>query len=51
MVWLTIGIGSAVGYAYYRFVGCRSGVCPLTSNPYTSIAYGGLMGYLMAGVF
>ena len=51
MIFLTIGIGAALGYGYYRFVGCRSGVCPLTSNPYTSTAYGGLLGYLMSGAF
>ncbi len=51
MMWLTIGIGGALGYGYYRLVGCSSGACPLTSNPYISTAYGGLLGYLMSGAF
>jgi len=51
MIGLSIAIGGAFGYGYYRLVGCRSGVCPLTSNPWTSIAYGGLMGYLLSGAF
>ena len=42
------GIG---GFAYYHFVGCASGTCPITSNPYISILYGALMGYLILGMF
>lgn len=34
------GIGMAAGYAYYHFVGCVSGTCPLTSNPYLMVGYG-----------
>jgi hypothetical protein len=50
---LIIGIvlGSAAGYAYYRFIGCASGACPLTSNPYISTLYGALMGALFSGAF
>ena len=42
------GIG---GFAYYHFVGCASGTCPITSNPYISVLYGALMGYLVVGMF
>ena len=42
------GIG---GFAYYHFVGCASGTCPITSNPYITIVYGALMGYLLLGMF
>jgi len=42
------GIG---GFAYYHFVGCSSGTCPITSNPYISILYGALMGYLLLSMF
>jgi hypothetical protein len=44
-------IGGAAGFAYYRFVGCASGACPLTSNPWTSTLYGTLMGGLAAASF
>jgi len=41
--------GGAAGYAYYRFIGCASGACPISSNPYISTIYGAVMGYLMSG--
>jgi len=42
-------LGAAAGYLYYRFVGCPSGTCPITSNPYISTLYGAVMGLLIAG--
>ena len=36
--------GCAAGFAYYYYVGCVSGACPLSSNPYISTLYGGLLG-------
>lgn len=42
-------VGAAVGYAMYRFVGCRTGACPLTANPWAAMAIWGLMGAMLAG--
>lgn len=39
-----LGIGAILGFAYYYFIGCASGTCPITSNPFISTAYGALMG-------
>jgi len=40
-------LGAAGGYAWYRFVGCKSGTCPITGNPIISTLYGALIGFLM----
>lgn len=44
-------VGIVGGYLYYRLVGCNSGGCAITSNPYMSMLWGGLMGYLLADIF
>ncbi|WKZ69857.1 MAG: DUF6132 family protein [Melioribacteraceae bacterium] len=41
---LPVFIGSVLGYAYYYFIGCNTGSCPITSNPYTTTIYGALIG-------
>jgi hypothetical protein len=46
-----IFIGGIAGFAYYHFVGCASGTCPITSNPYITICYGSLLGYLILDMF
>lgn len=43
--------GAIGGYLYYYFIGCSSGTCPITSNPYISIIYGAVMGYLIFDMF
>ncbi len=40
-------IGGLLGFLYYYFVGCTSGHCAITSNPYMSILWGGMMGYFI----
>jgi len=40
-------IGGAGGYAYYYYIGCISGTCAITSNPYISTVYGMVMGALL----
>ena len=43
-VLIGILIGAAGGFAYYYFVGCQSGSCPITSNPWSSVFYGSIIG-------
>jgi hypothetical protein len=42
-------VGGGLGFAYYKFVGCSTGTCPLTSNPFISTIYGMVVGALVAG--
>ncbi|MCX8090364.1 MAG: DUF6132 family protein [Verrucomicrobiae bacterium] len=43
-----IAVGGGLGFAWYKLVGCSTGACPLTSNPWISSLYGALMGALIA---
>ncbi len=45
---LPVLIGATGGFAYYYFIGCLSGTCPITSNPWTSTGYGALLGLIAA---
>ncbi|NCC52228.1 MAG: hypothetical protein EOM20_13565 [Spartobacteria bacterium] len=40
--------GALFGLAVYWFVGCRTGTCPLTGNPYISMVIWASMGALFA---
>ena len=42
--------GALVGFAYHKLVGCRTGACPITANPYISTIYGAVMGFLAGGM-
>lgn len=44
-------VGAICGYLYYHFVGCNSGSCPITSNPWGSLAWGLIMGWLVGSMF
>ncbi len=39
--------GALVGFAYHRFVGCRSGTCAIWASPYASLLYGALVGFVL----
>lgn len=43
--------GAIGGYLYWRYIGCSSGTCPITSSPTISTIYGGIMGGLLGGIF
>ncbi len=43
--------GAIGGYLYYQLVGCASGSCAITSNPWNSTLYGTLMGGLLFDLF
>jgi len=45
---LGVLVGGVLGFAYYYFIGCRTGACPFTSNPWISTGYGALVGVVLA---
>ncbi|MFA5806719.1 MAG: DUF6132 family protein [Melioribacteraceae bacterium] len=45
---LPVIVGAAMGFAYYYFIGCRTGTCPITGNPYISTFYGAIAGAIWA---
>ena len=48
-----IGIiaGAIGGYAYFHYIGCASGSCAITSNPWLSVLWGAAIGYLLFDMF
>jgi len=38
------------GYLYWRYVGCMSGTCPIKSNWYLMVLFGGLIGYFLGDI-
>lgn len=52
--WLTlvgILVGAIGGYLYWRYVGCSTGTCPITSSPVNSTLWGAVMGGLLLNLF
>ena len=44
-------IGGFLGFLYFKKVGCSTGHCPITSNKYSSIIYGSLLGLVVSNSF
>jgi len=42
--------GAISGFLYWHFVGCMSGTCPITSNWYTVVPYGMVLGWLISEI-
>ncbi|WP_455674214.1 DUF6132 family protein [Phocaeicola sp.] len=51
--WIISGImlGAIGGYLYWRFVGCTTGSCPITSSPINTSIWGAAMGGLLLSSF
>jgi hypothetical protein len=47
-VLLGAAAGAALGFLYYKLIGCRSGACPLAGNPWISSGWWALIGGLLA---
>lgn len=44
-------LGTLGGFLWYRFFGCTTGNCAISSNPLLSTFYGGAIGTLLGYVF
>jgi hypothetical protein len=42
-------LGAAGGFLFYLKVGCTTGACPLTSEPFFPTLWGGLFGWFLFG--
>jgi hypothetical protein len=43
-----VAVGAGLGAAYGRFVGCRTGTCPLTATWWRAALYGAVLGLIVA---
>ena len=43
--------GAVAGFLYWNYVGCVTGTCAITSNPFRSTLYFAFMGALIFGMF
>lgn len=44
-------IGALAGFLYWKYVGCVTGTCSITSSPINSTLYFGLFGAVLFGAF
>ncbi|MCD8091563.1 MAG: DUF6132 family protein [Bacteroides sp.] len=49
-VLLGVAVGAIAGYLYWRYVGCTTGSCPITSSPVNSSLWGAVMGGLLGSI-
>lgn len=44
-------VGAITGFVYWKYVGCVTGRCAITSNPFRSTVYFAVMGALLFSLF
>ena len=44
-------VGAIAGFLYWKYVGCLTGTCAITSNPIRSTLYFALLGALLFSLF
>ena len=44
-------VGAIAGFLYWKYVGCLTGTCAITSNPVRSTAYFAIIGALLFSLF
>ena len=51
LYWIGALAGGVSGYLYWKYIGCLSGTCGITSSPVNSTLYFALMSALFFGFF
>ena len=51
LTFIGLVIGAVGGFLYWKYVGCTSGTCPITSSPVNSTLWGAIMGGLLLNLF
>lgn len=51
MYFIGATIGALAGFLYWKYVGCITGTCTITSNPLNSTLYFALFGSVLFGTF
>jgi hypothetical protein len=44
-------VGAISGFLYWKYIGCLTGTCKITSSPVNSTLYFALMGFLFFNLF
>ncbi|WP_245798239.1 DUF6132 family protein [Cnuella takakiae] len=44
-------VGAAAGLLYWKYIGCLTGTCAITSNAFRSTIYFAVMGSVLFGLF
>lgn len=44
-------VGGIAGFLYWKYVGCLTGTCAITSNPLRSTMYFAVLGALISSLF
>jgi len=51
LIFVGIALGALIGYLYWKYVGCITKSCAITSNPTSSMLYGSALGGLLFSLF
>ena len=51
LTFIGLVIGAVGGFLYWKYVGCTSGTCPITSSPVNTTLWGAVMGGLLLNLF
>jgi hypothetical protein len=51
LLFIGAALGAVAGYLYWKYVGCVTGTCAITSNPFRSTIYFAIMGALLLSMF